>query len=70
MLRDAAGLRRALRELQPHLADDTGLVGYLVAHAALRRAESRGAHTRTDFPQAAEPRHTVVTIDDVEGVAA
>jgi L-aspartate oxidase len=70
VLRDAAGLRRALRELQPHRADDTGLVGYLVAHAALQRAESRGAHTRTDFPQAAEPRHTVVTIDDVEGVAA
>ncbi|MFT4225161.1 L-aspartate oxidase [Micropruina sp.] len=70
VLRDEAGLRRALRDLQPHLDDDTGLVGYLVAHAALRRTESRGAHTRTDFPQLADPRHTLITIDDVEGIAA
>ena len=70
VMRDEAGLRRALRDLQPHLDDDTGLVGYLVAHAALRRTESRGAHTRTDLPQLAEPRHTLITIDDVEGIAA
>lgn len=70
MLRDETGLRRALRDLQPHLDDDTGLVGYLVAHAALRRTESRGAHTRTDFPQAGAAGHTLVTLDDVAGVAA
>ncbi|MFT4218693.1 MAG: L-aspartate oxidase [Micropruina sp.] len=70
VLRDAAGLRRTLRALQPHLDDDGGLVGYLVAHAALQRAESRGGHTRTDFPQTAEPRHTLITLDDVEGIAA
>ncbi|MFT4296007.1 MAG: L-aspartate oxidase [Micropruina sp.] len=70
VLRDEAGLRRALRALQPQLSDDTGLVGYLVTHAALQRTESRGAHTRTDFPRAAEPRHTLVSIHDVEGIAA
>ena len=70
VLRDETGLRRALRDLQPHLDDDTGLVGYLVAHAALRRTESRGAHTRTDFPQAGAAGHTLVTLDDVAGVAA
>jgi L-aspartate oxidase len=70
VLREAEGLRRALDELRPHLDDDAGLVGHLLVRAALDRTESRGAHTRTDFPEAAEPRHTVVREPHLEGSAA
>jgi L-aspartate oxidase len=51
VLRDADGLRAALAELEPLRGHDTGLVGYLVVEAALRREESRGGHTRLDFPE-------------------
>ena len=64
VLRDAGGLQRALSALQPHLANDTGLVGWLVCHSALAREESRGGHTRTDFPGLAEPRHVLVSLAD------
>ncbi len=67
VLRDADGLRRVLDALRPHLDDDTGLVGYLLAHSALRRAESRGGHTRTDFPALDEPRHTLVSLAGLAG---
>lgn len=50
VLRDADGLRTALAELEPHRDHETGLVGHLVVEAALRREESRGGHTRLDFP--------------------
>ena len=70
VLRDADELRRALSELRPYLDDDAGLVGSLLVHAALDRAESRGAHARTDFPDAAEPRHTVLREPHLEGSAA
>ena len=66
VLRDADGLRLALDGLRPHLANDTGLVGYLLAHSALSREESRGGHTRTDFPALAEPRHTLVSLADLQ----
>ncbi|MBK8447418.1 MAG: L-aspartate oxidase [Micropruina sp.] len=65
VLRDADGLQRTLNELRPHLSDDTGLVGYLVALAALRRTESRGAHSRTDHPAMDEPRHTLLCLADL-----
>ena len=65
VLRDAGGLQRALAALAPHLANDTGLVGYLLCHSALRREESRGGHTRTDFPALAEPGHVLVSLADL-----
>ena len=65
----SAAETRALRDLQPHLDDDTGLVGYLLARSALDRTESRGGHTRTDFPATDQPRHTLVSLADLPGAS-
>jgi L-aspartate oxidase len=52
VLRDGADLRQAVAELVPQLAtNDAALVGLMIVTAALRRAESRGAHYRLDFTQ-------------------
>jgi L-aspartate oxidase len=55
VLRDRDGLKKAASALyglatsdQP--ASDPALVGLMIVISALRREESRGAHTRTDFP--------------------
>lgn len=52
VIRNRKGLERALALLTP-LAQksDMALVGLMIAHGALRREESRGAHFRSDFPQ-------------------
>jgi L-aspartate oxidase len=60
LLRDGAGLQIALERLDgwyAALGSDRGrvaalvTVGRLMAHAALRREETRGGHARTDFPR-------------------
>lgn len=69
VLRDEAGLGTGIDLLRPHLDLDAGLVGFLVAWSALQRTESRGAHTRTDFPQTAmDARHTLVSEHDLAAV--
>lgn len=53
ILRDAPGLAAAMARLTPFAAEsDAALVALLIADAAFRRRESRGAHFRTDFPAA------------------
>jgi L-aspartate oxidase len=71
VLRDGDGLRAALAELEPHRSHETGLVGHLVVEAALRREESRGGHTRLDFPETAPVAEHILTVPSpAEAVAA
>ncbi|HKH69143.1 MAG TPA: L-aspartate oxidase [Reyranella sp.] len=56
VVRDRAGLERAVDHLQPLAfkgggAADPALVALMIATAALAREESRGGHWRADFPQ-------------------
>src|SRR5262249_2247469 len=63
-----AGLERDAANLAP-LLGDTHPLARLVARCAIAREESRGAHSRTDFP-ATDPnldgRHTVLAAGDEE----
>ena len=56
VVRDRAGLERAVDRLQPLAftggsGADPALVALMIATAALAREESRGGHWRADFPQ-------------------
>ena len=61
VLRTGEQLRLALDELAPHRESEAGLVAWLLIWSALQRTESRGGHTRLDFPET-DPvaRHTTV----------
>ena len=51
VLRDRAGLERAIAALSPAApGDDASLVGLMMCLSALDREESRGGHFRTDHP--------------------
>jgi L-aspartate oxidase len=83
LLRDAAGLRRARAELEAMRntmprgmarraveARNLHTVAEVIVMAALGREESRGAHSRLDFPQRdAGARHSVVKRGRLEFVA-
>ncbi len=69
ILRDSNGLCRAMTELRGY-ADhsDAALIAWLMARAAFRRQESRGAHYRTDFPHLLAPRHSLSHISELSGL--
>ena len=50
-VRDEDGLRRMIEFAERQRPSDPVLVAHLIASAALRRTESRGAHLRRDHPQ-------------------
>ena len=70
VMRDSKGLSEAATTLLPiassrRAGSDPAIVGLMIAIAALRREESRGAHFRTDFPQrAASARHSTLRLDE------
>lgn len=62
IVRDAASLTEACRQLEPLADENAALVALLIARCALARKESRGAHFRTDFPEKRPEyaRHSVI----------
>jgi L-aspartate oxidase len=78
VVRSAHGLEKALsilREIEVHAGGDTmvanmAVAAQLIAGSALLRRESRGAHFRSDYPDA-DPRlarRTFVTLDDIRRI--
>jgi L-aspartate oxidase len=76
VVRDAEGLKKAVRELAEieHLAEhtdaktaDMALIARLIAASALQRTESRGGHCRSDYPQSAKnwEKRSFTTLSDV-----
>jgi L-aspartate oxidase len=67
VVRDAAGLEQAARMLAPHRGTDpTWLVAASVVAAAAARRETRGCHTRSDYPGRDErwTRRVHIRLDD------
>jgi L-aspartate oxidase len=70
VIRDAWGLARLLGVIEAlesaHGRGPILATAKLIAKAALARRESRGGHTRSDFPALAAPARTFVTLDPLE----
>jgi L-aspartate oxidase len=77
VLRDAAGLRQAVRhfsvlahEARSARERDVALVSLMIAAAAYARPESRGAHQRLDHPHLMPEQHTEMTLAHALRIAA
>jgi L-aspartate oxidase len=74
VLRDEAGLRSTIRALLPLACgggptSDPALIGLMIAVAAWRRQESRGAHSRTDFPARGVAQRSTLRLEEALGAA-
>jgi L-aspartate oxidase len=69
VVRDEAGLQRLLAQIDglehAHGAALPLIAARVLAQAALNRAESRGAHCRSDFPQQALTQRTFATLGEL-----
>lgn len=81
VIRDASGMKMALREIAKIAAEaegrdtrtaDMALVCRLITLSALKRTESRGGHCRSDFPKAlrSQQKRSFVTLKEIEVLAA
>jgi L-aspartate oxidase len=79
VVRTGSGLARAVTRLAAieqaapsARLRDMAAAGLIIAAAALRRTESRGAHYRADFPKSdpAQARRSFFTLDEVRAVAS
>ena len=71
VLREASGLTTAIEALRllafvGEAASDPALVGLMIASSARSREESRGSHSRTDFPNQRTPVRSFVKFEDGE----
>jgi L-aspartate oxidase len=71
LFRSRSGLEDAVARLDTAEPADAAhrhllVVARLIARAALRREESRGAHYRSDFPQRDDGRWRIHMMDEIE----